>query len=88
MLVGVLNMPLLSTKYFETKLAMMSLYILFHYFKHLLRISGGKDSCFNMMHCVAQGHEVVALANLKPPQQGETTEDALDTKNYLFNILI
>ncbi|XP_047146422.1 uncharacterized protein LOC100205848 isoform X2 [Hydra vulgaris] len=28
-------------------------------------ISGGKDSCFNMMHCVAHGHEIVALAHLK-----------------------
>ena len=60
---------------------MMSSDILFHYFKHLLLNSGGKDSCFNMMHCVVQGHEVVALANLKPPQQGETTQDALHTKN-------
>ncbi|BFZ55943.1 hypothetical protein PYCC9005_002984 [Savitreella phatthalungensis] len=30
-------------------------------------VSGGKDSCFNMMHCVAEGHEIVALANLCPP---------------------
>jgi len=29
-------------------------------------ISGGKDSCFNMMHCVANGHDIVALANLRP----------------------
>lgn len=29
-------------------------------------ISGGKDSCYNMMHCVANGHQIVALANLKP----------------------
>lgn len=29
-------------------------------------ISGGKDSCFNMLQCVAAGHEIVALANLKP----------------------
>jgi len=29
-------------------------------------ISGGKDSCFNMMQCVAAGHEIVALANLQP----------------------
>lgn len=29
-------------------------------------ISGGKDSCFNMMHCVANGHEITALANLHP----------------------
>eukprot|EP00126_Sphaerothecum_destruens_P014506 Sdes_comp25326_c0_seq1m22739 len=29
-------------------------------------ISGGKDSCYNMMQCVAMGHEIVALANLYP----------------------
>lgn len=29
-------------------------------------ISGGKDSCFNLMQCVAAGHEIVALANLVP----------------------
>lgn len=27
-------------------------------------VSGGKDSCFNMMQCVKNGHEIVALANL------------------------
>ncbi|OBZ88025.1 Diphthine--ammonia ligase [Choanephora cucurbitarum] len=32
-------------------------------------ISGGKDSCYNMMQCVANGHEIAALANLKPPSQ-------------------
>ena len=30
-------------------------------------VSGGKDSCYSMMKCVAHGHEVVALANLHPP---------------------
>lgn len=29
-------------------------------------ISGGKDSCYNMMQCVQYGHTIVALANLKP----------------------
>lgn len=29
-------------------------------------ISGGKDSCYNMMQCVQYGHVIVALANLKP----------------------
>jgi diphthine-ammonia ligase len=31
--------------------------------------SGGKDSCYNMMQCVANGHEIVALANLKPSKE-------------------
>lgn len=36
-------------------------------------LSGGKDSCFNLMHCVAAGHEIVGLATLAPPhgQEGE-----------------
>ena len=29
-------------------------------------ISGGKDSIHNLLHCIALGHEVVALANLRP----------------------
>uniref|UniRef100_A0A1A8ITU1 Diphthine--ammonia ligase n=3 Tax=Nothobranchius kuhntae TaxID=321403 RepID=A0A1A8ITU1_NOTKU len=34
-------------------------------------ISGGKDSCYNMMQCVAAGHQIVALANLRPAQTDE-----------------
>ena len=34
-------------------------------------ISGGKDSCFNMMQCVAAGHDIVALANLYPVGKGK-----------------
>ena len=34
-------------------------------------ISGGKDSCYNMIECVRNGHEIVALANLKPKIEGE-----------------
>lgn len=30
--------------------------------------SGGKDSCYNMLQCVENGHEIVALAHLKPKQ--------------------
>lgn len=30
-------------------------------------VSGGKDSCYSMMKCVAHGHEIVAIANLHPP---------------------
>lgn len=33
-------------------------------------ISGGKDSTFNMMKCVENGHEIVALANLYPVDAG------------------
>src|SRR6266536_119969 len=29
-------------------------------------ISGGKDSFFSLLHCIRNGHEVVALGNLYP----------------------
>lgn len=35
-------------------------------------ISGGKDSIFNLVKCVAHGHELICLANLHPATQGET----------------
>ncbi|GAB7349681.1 hypothetical protein MBLNU459_g0352t1 [Dothideomycetes sp. NU459] len=39
-------------------------------------ISGGKDSLFSILHCQANGHEVVALANLHPrTNNGEQFED-------------
>lgn len=34
-------------------------------------ISGGKDSCYNMMQCIAAGHTIVALANIQPSNQDE-----------------
>lgn len=34
--------------------------------KFVALISGGKDSCFNILHCLKQGHELIALANLYP----------------------
>lgn len=37
-------------------------------------LSGGKDSCYALMQCVAAGHDVVALATLLPPiRVGEQT---------------
>ncbi|XP_076021750.1 diphthine--ammonia ligase [Genypterus blacodes] len=40
-------------------------------------ISGGKDSCYNMMQCVAAGHKIAALANLRP-----ANTDELDSYMY------
>lgn len=40
-------------------------------------ISGGKDSCYNMMQCVCAGHRIVALANLQP-----LNKDELDSYMY------
>ncbi|XP_052889160.1 uncharacterized protein LOC128297533 isoform X1 [Anopheles moucheti] len=34
-------------------------------------VSGGKDSTYNMMQVVAEGHELVALANLHPKDRDE-----------------
>lgn len=31
-------------------------------------LSGGKDSCYNLCHCAALGHKIVALATLAPPE--------------------
>ncbi|GFP52564.1 hypothetical protein ACSS6W_003359 [Trichoderma asperelloides] len=35
-------------------------------------ISGGKDSFFNLLHCIRHGHRIVALANLYPVVDGTT----------------
>ncbi|XP_062061568.1 diphthine--ammonia ligase isoform X2 [Lepus europaeus] len=44
-------------------------------------ISGGKDSCYNMMQCIAAGHQIVALANLRPAGN-EVESDELDSYMY------
>lgn len=46
-------------------------------------VSGGKDSCYNMMQCVAEGHEIVALANIHPKDKGN-----LLRKIFLHNLKI
>jgi diphthine-ammonia ligase len=38
-------------------------------------ISGGKDSFFSILHCQANGHTVVALANLHPAPSANSDED-------------
>ncbi|KAI0135953.1 adenine nucleotide alpha hydrolases-like protein [Hypoxylon sp. NC0597] len=35
-------------------------------------VSGGKDSFYSILHCLANGHRVVALANLHPPSRVAT----------------
>ncbi len=34
--------------------------------KYVALLSGGKDSCFNLLHCAKNGHELVAAASLGP----------------------
>ncbi|KAF9181763.1 hypothetical protein BGZ50_005324 [Haplosporangium sp. Z 11] len=43
-------------------------------------ISGGKDSFYNLMQCVANGHTVIALGNLHPNPQDN--KDELDSYMY------
>ncbi|KAJ4314027.1 hypothetical protein N0V94_006644, partial [Neodidymelliopsis sp. IMI 364377] len=38
-------------------------------------ISGGKDSFFSILHCIANGHKIVALANLHPSASASDNED-------------
>ncbi|ODQ80186.1 hypothetical protein BABINDRAFT_161162 [Babjeviella inositovora NRRL Y-12698] len=47
--------------------------------KFVALLSGGKDSCYNILHCLLQGHELVALANLHPAQSGV---DELDSHMF------
>lgn len=47
--------------------------------KFVALVSGGKDSCFNIMHCQANGHELVCLANLYP-KPGD--DDEIDSFMY------
>lgn len=42
-------------------------------------VSGGKDSCYNLINVVAEGHELVALANLRPKKEDS---DELDSMMY------
>ena len=47
--------------------------------KVLALVSGGKDSCYSMLQCVSAGHQVVALANLRPK---DVSKNELDS--YMF----
>ncbi|KAK4003088.1 hypothetical protein OUZ56_004871 [Daphnia magna] len=48
-------------------------------------ISGGKDSCYNILQCIAAGHEIVALANLHPPSNNECNTPMVDEMDsYMY----
>lgn len=47
--------------------------------KFVALVSGGKDSCFNVLHCLKQGHELVATANLYPKD-----ESLQELDSYMF----
>ncbi|KAG9199314.1 hypothetical protein G6514_008661 [Epicoccum nigrum] len=45
-------------------------------------VSGGKDSFFSILHCLANGHNIVALANLYPSPSA--TSDDEDLNSYMY----
>lgn len=44
--------------------------------KYVALLSGGKDSCYNLLHCAKNGHELVAAASLGP-ESGKGSTPAL-----------
>jgi len=50
--------------------------------KVIALISGGKDSLFSILHCLANGYEVVALANLYPQEQAHDGGEDIDSYMY------
>ena len=47
-------------------------------------VSGGKDSFFSVLHCLAHGHNVVALANLYPPPSSNSSDNDEDINSYMY----
>jgi diphthine-ammonia ligase len=52
-------------------------------------VSGGKDSFYSLLHCIQNGHKVVALGNLYPaptvfPDQGAEDNDEHDLNSFMY----
>ncbi|MCJ1455565.1 hypothetical protein MMC28_005920 [Mycoblastus sanguinarius] len=47
-------------------------------------ISGGKDSFFSLLHCLANNHRVIALANLYPPGVTPSSSTSSDLNSYMY----
>ncbi|KII95050.1 hypothetical protein PLICRDRAFT_98987 [Plicaturopsis crispa FD-325 SS-3] len=45
--------------------------------KYVALLSGGKDSCYNLLHCSKNGHELVAAASLGPEHGKEELDSYL-----------
>ncbi|THH12546.1 hypothetical protein EW146_g7598 [Bondarzewia mesenterica] len=45
--------------------------------KYVALLSGGKDSCYNLLHCARNGHELVAAASLGPEHGKEELDSYL-----------
>ncbi|KAE8373635.1 hypothetical protein BDV26DRAFT_61479 [Aspergillus bertholletiae] len=49
-------------------------------------ISGGKDSLYSILHCIRNGHKVVALANLHPATQ-DVQEPEEDIDSFMYQTI-
>ena len=47
-------------------------------------ISGGKDSFYSILQCLANGHKIVALANLYPPPPPPSSSTDSDLNSYMY----
>ena len=47
-------------------------------------ISGGKDSFYSLLHCIANQHRVIALANLYPPEITSPSVTTEDLNSYMY----
>ena len=52
--------------------------------KVIALISGGKDSTMNMMKCIQNGHEIVALVNLRPPNCLSALNDSSSSNKVII----
>ncbi len=68
------------TNFWESALAVLLAALWENSMKLVALLSGGKDSLFNVMQCEKHGHEIVAIANLRPPETSKT--DELDSEMY------
>ncbi|CAK7566262.1 MAG: hypothetical protein SEPTF4163_004200 [Sporothrix epigloea] len=50
-------------------------------------VSGGKDSFFSLLHCMAQGHRVVALANLHPADADDNKDGNAEAEDDLNSFM-
>ncbi|EKM59139.1 uncharacterized protein PHACADRAFT_86977 [Phanerochaete carnosa HHB-10118-sp] len=48
--------------------------------KYVALLSGGKDSCYNLLHCYKNSHELVAAASLRP----EPGRDLDEIDSYMY----
>ncbi|CUS24078.1 LAQU0S13e02784g1_1 [Lachancea quebecensis] len=55
--------------------------------KFIALVSGGKDSCYSVLHSIRQGHELVALGNLYPADESQQELDSFMFQTVGHNIV-